>query len=136
MATPIASSTARIVTVVVAQVRDMPSTLQARHDGIEEVGDSHADDERQQDVVQQPEDQQEDGRRRHPEAPASGRSRLGHASAPAMRDHRACNRHLSASLSSAQAGQRQGALQLLGGAEIFQAQLGAIRLRGCARRRS
>ena len=45
-------------------------------------GDSHADDERQQDVVEQPQDQQEDGRRRHPEAPATGRSRLGHASAP------------------------------------------------------
>ena len=47
-------------------------TLQARDDGVEEIGHNHADHEGQQDVVQEPEDEQKDGRRRQPEI-ASGR---------------------------------------------------------------
>ncbi len=63
--------------------------LQARHDGIEEISDDRADHEGQQDVVQQPQQQEEAGSDAKPEAPAGDR-----------RGHRTCNRHLSASLSS------------------------------------
>ncbi len=45
--------------------------LQARNDRIEEIGDHHSDNEWQQDVVQKPEGEQEDGSSAQPEAPAT-----------------------------------------------------------------